>query len=177
MAYDVLHDCPVCHKALHVTRLHCPSCGTTIEGDFQAERLLALTPEQRSFVYSFLRNRGNIREMEKELGISYPTVRARLDQGHRGAGHRARQGGGQQAYSQRSAGNALPRRADPGTSHGDAEIIYPASFQITRGEIILYAGAAHMRFRPGMCRNLRRPLCSTADPSILKDHTGGTHHV
>ena len=66
--------------ALHVTRLHCPSCGTTIEGDFQAERLLALTPEQRSFVYSFLRNRGNIREMEKELGISYPTVRARLDQ-------------------------------------------------------------------------------------------------
>ena len=40
----------------------------------------ALTPEQRSFVYSFLRNRGNIREMEKELGISYPTVRARLDQ-------------------------------------------------------------------------------------------------
>lgn len=80
MAHDVLHDCPVCHKALHVTRLHCPSCGTTIEGDFQAERLLALTPEQRSFVYSFLRNRGNIREMEKELGISYPTVRARLDQ-------------------------------------------------------------------------------------------------
>ena len=64
MAHDVLHDCPVCHKALHVTRLHCPSCGTTIEGDFQAERLLALTPEQRSFVYSFLRNRGNIREME-----------------------------------------------------------------------------------------------------------------
>ena len=41
---------------------------------------LALTPEQRSFVLSFLRNRGNIREMEKELGISYPTVRARLDQ-------------------------------------------------------------------------------------------------
>ena len=41
MAHDVLHDCPVCHKALHVTRLHCPSCGTTIEGDFQAERLLA----------------------------------------------------------------------------------------------------------------------------------------
>ena len=50
MAHDVLHDCPVCHKALHVTRLHCPSCGTTIEGDFQAERLLARAPEQRSFV-------------------------------------------------------------------------------------------------------------------------------
>ena len=80
MAHDVLHDCPVCHKPLHITKLHCPACGTSIEGDFQAERLLALTPEQRSFVLSFLRNRGNIRELEKELGISYPTVRARLDQ-------------------------------------------------------------------------------------------------
>ena len=80
MAHDVLHDCPVCHKPLHITKPHCPACGTSIEGDFQAERLLALTPEQRSFVLSFLRNRGNIREMEKELGISYPTVRARLDQ-------------------------------------------------------------------------------------------------
>ena len=80
MAHDVLHDCPVCHGPLHITKLHCPACGTSIEGDFQAERLLALTPEQRSFVLSFLRNRGNIREMEKELGISYPTVRARLDQ-------------------------------------------------------------------------------------------------
>lgn len=48
MAHDVLHDCPVCHKPLHITKLHCPACGTSIEGDFQAERLLALTPEQRS---------------------------------------------------------------------------------------------------------------------------------
>lgn len=80
MAHDILHDCPVCHNPLHIQKLHCPSCGTTIEGDFQAERLMALTAEQRSFVFSFLRTRGNIREMEKELNISYPTVRARLDQ-------------------------------------------------------------------------------------------------
>lgn len=80
MAHDILHNCPVCQKPLHVTRLHCPHCQTTIEGDFQLERLLSLTPEQKNFVFSFLRNRGNIREMEKELGISYPTVRARLDQ-------------------------------------------------------------------------------------------------
>ncbi len=80
MAHEILHNCPVCNKSLHVSKLHCPHCDITIEGDFEAERLLSLTAEQRSFVFSFLRNRGNIREMEKELGISYPTVRSRLDQ-------------------------------------------------------------------------------------------------
>lgn len=79
MAYQIIHNCPVCGSGLRVTRLRCPSCNTVIEGDFQTERLLSLNPQQRSFVLSFLRNRGNIREMEKELGISYPTVRSRLD--------------------------------------------------------------------------------------------------
>ena len=79
MAYQIIHNCPVCGSGLRVTRLHCPSWNTVIEGDFQTERLLSLNAQQRSFVLSFLRNRGNIREMEKELGISYPTVRSRLD--------------------------------------------------------------------------------------------------
>ena len=79
MAYQIIHNCPVCGSGLRVTRLRCPSCNTVIEGDFQTERMLSLNPQQRSFVLSFLRNRGNIREMEKELGISYPTVRSRLD--------------------------------------------------------------------------------------------------
>ena len=79
MAYHINHNCPVCGSGLRVTRLRCPSCNTVIEGDFQTERLLSLNAQQRSFVLSFLRNRGNIREMEKELGISYPTVRSRLD--------------------------------------------------------------------------------------------------
>ena len=79
MAYQIIHNCPVCGSGLRVTRLRCPSCNTVIEGDFQAERLLSLNAQQRSFVLSFLRNRGNIREMEKQLGISYPTVRSRMD--------------------------------------------------------------------------------------------------
>ena len=79
MAYQIIHNCPVCGSGLRVTRLRCPSCNTVIEGDFQTERLLSLNAQQRSFVLSFLRIRGNIREMEKELGISYPTVRSRLD--------------------------------------------------------------------------------------------------
>ena len=79
MAHKLIHNCPVCGGGLHVVRLRCPSCGTQIEGDFETEQLLRLSEQQRSFVLSFVRSRGNIREMEKELGLSYPTVRARLD--------------------------------------------------------------------------------------------------
>lgn len=80
MAYKMINNCPVCSKPLRVVRLKCPHCKTVVEGDFETERLLSLNAQQQSFVLSFLKNRGNIREMEKELGISYPTVRARLDE-------------------------------------------------------------------------------------------------
>src|SRR5690606_41916983 len=61
------------------TTLFRSSCGTTIEGRFQASPLSRLTAEQRDFVVTFLKVRGNLREMERELGVSYPTVRNRLD--------------------------------------------------------------------------------------------------
>lgn len=80
MANKLIHNCPVCGGGLRVTRLHCPACHTGIDGEFETERLLALSKPQQDFVMSFILNRGNIREMEKELGISYPTVRARLDE-------------------------------------------------------------------------------------------------
>lgn len=79
MAYPTPARCPVCGGAPHVVRLHCSSCGTTIEGRFQASPLSRLTAEQRDFVVTFLKVRGNLREMERELGVSYPTVRNRLD--------------------------------------------------------------------------------------------------
>lgn len=72
--------CPSCGEMLHVTRLKCDTCGVTIEGHFCRDEWEALTREQRGFALVFLRCRGNIREVEKELGISYPTVRARLDE-------------------------------------------------------------------------------------------------
>jgi hypothetical protein len=79
MAHDVIATCPVCSNELAVTRLHCGTCGTTLEGDFSVGRFGRLDRDQMLMLESFLRSRGNLREMERELGISYPTVRARVE--------------------------------------------------------------------------------------------------
>ena len=79
MPHDVIATCPVCSGELAVTRLRCGSCGTTLEGEFSVGRFGRLTREQTQVLESFLRSRGNLRDMERELGISYPTVRARVE--------------------------------------------------------------------------------------------------
>ena len=79
MAHDVISTCPVCSGELAVTRLRCRSCGTTLEGDFSVGRFARLDRDQLALLESFLRSRGNLREMERELGISYPTVRSRVE--------------------------------------------------------------------------------------------------
>jgi hypothetical protein len=79
MPHDVIATCPVCSGELSVTRLHCRSCGTTLEGDFNVGRFGHLTREQMIVLESFLKSRGNLRDMERELGLSYPTVRARVE--------------------------------------------------------------------------------------------------
>ena len=72
MPHDVISTCPVCSGELAVTRLHCRSCGTTLEGEFSVGRFGRLTREQLTLLESFLRSRGNLRDMERELGISLP---------------------------------------------------------------------------------------------------------
>ncbi len=79
MPHDVIATCPVCSGELAVTRLRCGTCGTTIEGEFGVGRFARLTREQTQVLESFLRSRGNLRDMERELQISYPTVRARVE--------------------------------------------------------------------------------------------------
>ena len=76
--YPVVGQCPICQDDLIVTRLHCRNCDTTLEGYFELGRLFQLTPEQLSFVETFIRCEGKITRVEQELGISYPTVRSRL---------------------------------------------------------------------------------------------------
>lgn len=79
MARDVIATCPVCQDELAITRLHCRTCGTTLEGEFSVGRYGHLNREQVTILESFLRSRGNLKDMERDLGISYPTVRGRLD--------------------------------------------------------------------------------------------------
>jgi len=71
--------CPVCASDLEVVRLQCTSCGTAVEGHFDLSKFNRLDPEQLAFLELFLKARGNIKEVERELGLSYPTVRSRLD--------------------------------------------------------------------------------------------------
>ncbi|HZX20996.1 MAG TPA: DUF2089 domain-containing protein [Clostridia bacterium] len=79
MKKEVLGKCPVCGEELYVTELSCHKCHTHIRGDFILCRFCRLTDEQKSFAEVFIKNRGNIKEIEKELGISYPTVRGKLE--------------------------------------------------------------------------------------------------
>src|SRR3954447_26340035 len=79
MAHDVISTCPVCSGELAVTRLRCTSCGTTLEGEFSVGRFARLSRDQMALLESFLRSRGNLRDIERELQISYPTVRGRVE--------------------------------------------------------------------------------------------------
>jgi len=79
MANPVVAKCPICSEQLKVVRLECDSCGTRMEGSFSLGRFHALSPDQLDFLEIFIRARGNFKDIERELGISYPTVRSRLD--------------------------------------------------------------------------------------------------
>jgi hypothetical protein len=76
----ILEQCPSCGGTLEVTRLNCTSCETTILGRYQPCPFCKLAPESTQFLLTFVRCRGNVKEMERELGISYWTVRRRLDE-------------------------------------------------------------------------------------------------
>jgi hypothetical protein len=83
---EVISTCPICDGELRVTRLQCATCATAIEGQFAVGRFSRLTREQMALLESFLRARGNLRELERELGVSYPTVRNRIEALLRGLG-------------------------------------------------------------------------------------------
>ncbi|MGO8671842.1 MAG: DUF2089 domain-containing protein [Capsulimonadaceae bacterium] len=76
---DKVSQCPVCSGALEITELHCVRCDVSVGGRFTRSRFDGLSPEQTTFLTAFLRCRGVIRDVEAALGISYPTVRSRLD--------------------------------------------------------------------------------------------------
>lgn len=72
-------DCPVCGDRLALTRLSCRSCGTELSGDFDSCEFCSLDRQERETLRVFLASRGNMKELERHLGVSYPTARARFD--------------------------------------------------------------------------------------------------
>ena len=80
MTYKVISKCPICSAKLHIIKLKCDMCGTVIENDFEFSKFECLSEEHLGFIEVFLKCRGNIKDVEKELGLSYPTVRSKLDE-------------------------------------------------------------------------------------------------
>jgi hypothetical protein len=78
-AHRAPRDCPVCGQRLVVTRLGCQACGTELSGVFEPCEFCALTAEERTMLRVFLASRGNMKDLERHLGVSYPTARARFD--------------------------------------------------------------------------------------------------
>lgn len=73
-----LKQCPVCNSTLEIKEYHCAKCDTTIRGNFEVGDLASLSASQQEFVKVFICAQGSIKEAEKALGISYPTVKNRL---------------------------------------------------------------------------------------------------
>ncbi len=76
----VLAACPVCGGSLAITGLTCGNCHTGVTGQFETCDFCRLTDDQSTFLRLFVQRRGNLSEMEKALGISYPTVRNKLEE-------------------------------------------------------------------------------------------------
>ena len=72
-------NCPACNARMNITELKCRKCHTTVQGNFPLNKLISLSEEDREFLVTFLRSRGNIKEVQERMGISYPTVKNRLD--------------------------------------------------------------------------------------------------
>lgn len=78
--HNVITICPVCNKDLHITHLACGHCHTEIKGEFSFSKFNYINKETLYFIEVFVKNRGNIKAVEKEMNISYPTVKKYLDE-------------------------------------------------------------------------------------------------
>ncbi|MEX2162371.1 MAG: DUF2089 domain-containing protein [Anaerolineales bacterium] len=85
--HRIPNACPVCGGELVVTGLSCRECETRLEGRFTSGMFSQLSEEQLAFVELFVRNEGKITRMEADMGLSYPTIRNRLQEVIRALGY------------------------------------------------------------------------------------------
>ena len=78
--YQAPGHCPTCSSLLELRELGCPQCGTTVRGEWSPTPFQRLSADQQAFLILFVRSRGNLSEVERALGVSYPTVRAKLEE-------------------------------------------------------------------------------------------------
>ena len=76
---NIITQCPCCGEKLHISVLQCSGCGVEIKNEFEPSKFDTLGKEQHTFLLSFLKNRGNMKTVQNELGISYPTAKKKLD--------------------------------------------------------------------------------------------------
>lgn len=77
--YNAPQQCPTCGSALQIQELACPTCSTIVRGRWAANPFSRLTDDQQTFLLLFVRSRGNLSDVERTLGVSYPTVRGKLE--------------------------------------------------------------------------------------------------
>ncbi|GAF82329.1 unnamed protein product [marine sediment metagenome] len=71
--------CPGCGRDLKAVRLACDNCGTAVEGEFTLPVLARLDAQDQRFLISFLKSSGSLKALARQYGVSYPTLRNRLD--------------------------------------------------------------------------------------------------
>ena len=76
---DLPSDCPLCGGEVKITQIRCRCCESEINSTFETGPLGKLPAEYQKFIAIFLRHRGNIKQVEKEIGISYPTINKMLE--------------------------------------------------------------------------------------------------
>ena len=76
----LISKCPCCSSTLNITSLQCPDCGVELRNTFEQSAFDRLGSDQMNFLLSFLRYRGNLKSLQEEMGISYPTAKKRLDE-------------------------------------------------------------------------------------------------
>ena len=77
---NIFEKCPACGGQLVITECQCNQCKLQIRGEFRLGRLLNLSDDELTFIHVFLSARGNLSEVERILGVSYPTIRNKLDE-------------------------------------------------------------------------------------------------